>query len=124
MNEALLIVGHGSKSKEAVDIFNNTVNNVRKKSSFTRVEGAHMELCPPSIEEQVKKLISENFNRIILIPYFLYMGNHIKHDIPEIISSLMKQYPSVTFVFGKPIGDEPLIADILINRALEAQKSV
>jgi sirohydrochlorin ferrochelatase len=120
MEKALLIVGHGSKSKEAVAIFEKIVKTVKDKSNYNFVFGAHMELASPDIEETVKIIAGKNISQIIIIPYFLYEGNHIKHDIPEIIEKLKIQYPNIIFKFGKPIGFEPVLADILIKRAQEA----
>jgi sirohydrochlorin ferrochelatase len=123
MEKALLIVGHGSKSKEAVDIFNKTVELVSQKSEYCIVKGAHMELAEPNIEATVSELVKNKPGEIIIVPYFLYLGNHIKFDIPEIIDRLAKKYPEIKFRFGKPIGFEPVIADILIKRAKEAESN-
>jgi sirohydrochlorin ferrochelatase len=79
-----------------------------------------MELASPDIEETVKIIAEKNILQIIIVPYFLYEGNHIKFDIPEIIEKLKVKYPEIVFKFGKPIGFEPALADILIKRAQEA----
>jgi len=121
MKKALLIIGHGSKSKEAIVDFEKIVSLVRDKSDFEFVAGAHMELAFPSIEKTVSEIVEKSINEIIIVPYFLYEGNHIKFDIPEIIEKLKKEYPGIIFKFGRPIGYEPVLADILISRAKEAE---
>jgi sirohydrochlorin cobaltochelatase len=121
MKKALLIVGHGSKSKDAVEIFEKIINLVKQKANYEFVFGAHMELAVPSIEKTVAELTKNSVKEIIIIPYFLYEGNHIKFDIPKIIEKLKLDYPDVKFKFGKPIGFEPVLADILIKRAAEAE---
>lgn len=117
--KGILIIGHGSKSAEAVSQFEQIVELVRKKSSVKSVEGAHMELAEPGIPEMVAKMVAAGVTKVIAVPYFLYLGNHIKQDIPEILSAQEKLYPQVTFSFAKPLGVEPLLADILIKRAEE-----
>jgi sirohydrochlorin cobaltochelatase len=121
MKEILLIVGHGSRSKDAQETFNSVVDMVRVKSEneFFKVDGAHMELAHPSIEEKVKALAAQGVNRILMVPYFLYEGIHIKEDIPELIEKLNEEYPKIEFRLGRPIGKEPLLADLLINRGKE-----
>ena len=121
MPKALLIIGHGSKSQEAIATFNKTVDHVRQNAGYEIVSGAHMELAAPCIEESVDVMADNGINEIIMIPYFLYSGIHIKHDIPEIIEELKQKYPQINFKFGNPIGFEPVIADILIRRAKEAE---
>lgn len=121
MKEVLLIVGHGSRSKVAQKTFNSVVEMVQKKSDgeFYKVDGAHMELAKPSIEEKVESLALKGIDRILMVPYFLYEGIHIKKDIPELIEKLNEKYPKIEFRLGRPIGKEPSLADLLINRAKE-----
>ncbi|MDK2918952.1 MAG: sirohydrochlorin ferrochelatase [Candidatus Petromonas sp.] len=120
MGKAILIIGHGSRSKEAQTIFNKIVDHVRNKSEFKLVEGAHMELCEPSIPETVDKLVEKGANEVIFVPYFLYEGIHIKEDIPDIVNELSQKYNEVQFKMAKPIGAEPVLAEILLTRAKQA----
>ncbi len=121
MERGLLIVGHGSRSADAVDVFRRIVDDVRKKCSFEFVEGAHMELAEPGIEETVKLLADKKVKEIIIAPYFLYEGMHLKKDIPDIISKLVEEYPDIDFKMAKPIGFEPLMADLLLKRVSEIE---
>lgn len=119
MKQVVLIIGHGSRSKEAQETFNTMVDMVREGSDFQVVEGAHMELCSPAIPEVVERVVQEGAKEIIMIPYFLYEGIHIREDIPEIIEELKSKYAGVSFKMGRPIGVEPLLSEILIKRAKE-----
>lgn len=118
--KGLLIVGHGSRSQEARDTFEETVQLVRRTGEYSLVEGAHMELAQPSIPEMVEKLAAEQVDEIIVVPYFLYKGIHIKKDIPQIMKELSNKYPRINFKLGEPIGAEPIFTRILLNRAREA----
>jgi len=120
-NSAVIIVGHGSKSADAVNDFELIVKSLQEKKKDAKVRGAHMELAEPSIQEVVKNLHAEGVTQFTLVPYFLYNGLHIKEDIPEIIEELKQEYADTTFVFGKPIGFDPLMTDILLKRVEEAQ---
>ena len=117
----VLIVGHGSRSKEAQDGFLEIVQMVKELSGNDQIVGAHMELCKPDMEQGIEKLLEgdPNIKIIKIIPYFLYTGIHIKEDIPEIIEELKKKYPSIEFKFGKPVGAEIEIAKILNRRVNE-----
>lgn len=119
-NQATVIVGHGSKSPEAVKNFEAIVKLVNDKLG-AKVYGAHMELAAPTIEETVEKLWNEGVTDFFIIPYFLYQGNHIKFDIPEILSKLQAEHPGMTCTMAKHIGEESLMADILIKRIAEVQ---
>ncbi len=118
--QATLVVGHGSRSAEAVQNFEAIVKMVTDKLG-TKIYGAHMELAEPSIEQTVAALWSEGVRDFLIIPYFLYQGNHIKHDIPEILAQLQASLPGMTYTMGQHIGEEPLMADIIIKRIVQAQ---
>jgi sirohydrochlorin cobaltochelatase len=120
--KAVLIVSHGSRSQDAVDQFNKVVSMVQQNGCFPMVKGAHMELAQPDIPTVIKELVDAGRIEIVVVPYFLFNGNHIKNDIPEILNGLKELYPDVAFKFGEPIGFEPLMADILIRRAAEAAR--
>ncbi len=120
MKKALLIVGHGSKSGDAVKVFEQIVDLVKSRSGFDAVAGAYMELSQPGISETVDYLAQEGAGIIIIAPYFLYEGMHIKRDIPDIIAGMLRKYPDIEFRLAKPIGFEPVLADIILNRAEEA----
>lgn len=121
MEKGLLVVGHGSRSLDAQDTFEEMVKKVREKVSYKIVEGAHMEICEPNIPTVVEKMVEKGTKEILIVPYFLYSGIHIKEDIPEIIEDLEKKYRDVIFKLGEPIGTEPLLADIIAKRAEEIE---
>ncbi|MBN2041900.1 MAG: CbiX/SirB N-terminal domain-containing protein [Spirochaetes bacterium] len=122
MKTALLVLGHGSRSKDAIDVFDKIVKRIQEKGDYELVRGAHMELARPDIPEAVSEIAGLGANRVIMVPYFLYEGIHIKKDIPEIIEELKAKYKDIEFIFARPIGFEPLLADILLSRAKEADK--
>lgn len=119
MEKVILIVGHGSRSEKARENFSEIIKLVKEKSGETPVYGAHMELASPSIEDMMEVAVNENkdLKTVAMVPFFLYEGVHINEDIPEIIENLKEKYSGIEFRFGKPIGVEPVLADILLNRA-------
>ena len=120
--KGLLIIGHGSRSKQAVSEFETIVGLARTKAvNYAMVAGAHMELAQPAIPETVENMVLYGVTDITVVPYFLFNGNHIKQDIPEILDEQKKIYPTISFRFANPIGIEALMTDIIINRAQEAE---
>jgi len=119
MKKGVLIVGHGSRSEDAVTVFRQVVEEVRRRGVYTVVESAHMELAEPGIADAVKILKGLDIKEVIVLPYFLYEGMHLKKDIPELIGILSAEYPDMNFRIAKPIGFEPVLADILLKRAGE-----
>ncbi|MGL4252434.1 MAG: sirohydrochlorin chelatase [Fusobacteriaceae bacterium] len=119
--EAILIVGHGSRSSQAQSDFENVINMVDKKLTKELVRGAHMENAHPNIPTVIQNILNEQpeTKTIKVVPYFLYSGIHIKEDIPEILEDMREQYPNIDFKLGKAIGAHKSMADILVERVSE-----
>ncbi len=117
--QSIVLLGHGSKSKDAIEDFNFVVENMRSKLVDAIVYGAHMEMATPSLQEVVSHIQETGGNQILILPYFLFNGNHIKQDIPEIIEGLTQQHPDLDIRMGSPIGKEPMMADLMLKKVEE-----
>ena len=121
---AALLLGHGSRAKEANDNMMKVASLIAKKEVFAAVEVAFLELCPPSIPEGIRACISKGAEHIIAVPYFLHSGVHVKRDLPIVLQEEAKNYPDVRITFGGNIGFHPVLADIMLERLLEAAQGV
>lgn len=118
--QAVIILGHGSKSNDAIEDFDFIVQATREALNNEGVYGAHMELAEPSLENLVKKISNNrDVNKLAIVPYFLFNGNHIKKDIPAKIEKLKEQFPHIQFKLASPIGKELLMVDLLKKKVGE-----
>ncbi len=76
-----------------------------------------MEISEPLIPETVDKLYSRGIKEIIVLPYFLYSGIHIREDIPEILLMEKNKRPDLKISMAQPIGYHEALVDILKERA-------
>ncbi len=118
MDNAVIIVGHGSRSKEANDTFSSIVSKLNDKNTY----GAFMEFGVPSIETIFDKLYSDGVRNFAIVPLFLYGGIHITEDIPQIIEKIKQKTPDISVKFGNPLGDDELIVQLLKKRINETIK--
>jgi cobalt transport protein ATP-binding subunit len=122
-NTALCFMGHGSRAAEANTAMYQVVELVRRKSGIPIVEVGFMELSPPSIQESVQSCIQQGARSILLVPYFLHMGNHMRHDLPDLMAELRRCNPGVKIEMANHIGFHPMLADILMERIAVALRS-
>jgi len=118
-NMGIIILGHGSKLKKA----NNSLRKVIKEmegQGFELIEPAYLQLHKPALPESVGRLIAKGCQKIIIVPFFLFMGNHVKRDVPKIIKNEKKLYPAVNFIYTRNIGSDKRIADIVLDCIKEA----
>lgn len=114
--QSIILLGHGSRSEEARNDFNFIIETMRLKATHLNIYGAHMELASPSLQEVVATLYRQGVKKVFILPYFLYNGNHIKIDIPEMIEELSQKYKGMQFDLGEPIGKNPAMADIILGQ--------
>jgi len=114
--KGILVVGHGSRSKEAFEVFNKVLDNFRLKVE-DNVEGCFMELCSPNIPDTIEVMYKNGIRDIIVVPYFLFLGIHMKEDVPGILKEIKTKYGDLKISMAKPIGYNNIIADILKDNA-------
>ncbi len=116
---ALIVLGHGSRNAAATEQFHVVVDQLRSRRDEP-VYAAFMELAEPSLGDAVAEAVAAGSAEIVVQPCFLFDGNHIRRDIPALLGELAAAYPDVAFRFGRPIGPDTRVADILLERAGEA----
>ncbi|WP_035378336.1 sirohydrochlorin chelatase [Fervidicella metallireducens] len=112
----ILVVGHGSRSKEAFDTFFKIVDGLRNKMD-SEVEGCFMEISEPNIPETIEKMYSKGVREFTVLPYFLYSGIHIKEDIPEILAEIKEKYTDIKLSIANPLGYDEALVTLLKERA-------
>ena len=83
MKTALLLVAHGSRNAEANDDLVALVEELRKNGPYAIVEAAFLELATPTIDAAAETCVSAGAARVILVPYFLSAGVHVRPSSAE-----------------------------------------
>jgi sirohydrochlorin ferrochelatase len=122
MKKALLLIAHGSRKDEANVDLHEVVTEMRKRGPFDIVEGAFLELVEPGIEETADRCVAQGAERVVLLPYFLSAGVHVRSDLAGIRNKLADRFPPVEFRLAEPLGPHPLLLEIVKERAREAEK--
>lgn len=113
--KALILIAHGSKKEKSNQEFRDLVKQIKELNSkkYEKIETAFLEFVEPSIEDIVKKLVTENIKSITLYPYFLNSGKHVSVDIPEIVNKLKNDYENIDFKILQHFGLSKKIASII-----------
>ncbi|MDW7729925.1 MAG: CbiX/SirB N-terminal domain-containing protein [Bacillota bacterium] len=124
MKTALIILGHGSKAPEATETLAAVTAMVREKVSYDRVEYASLQLSEPLLPAVIKALVEAGMERILVIPFLIAAGQHVKTDIPEELVVLREKHPGVEMHLGSPLGADERLAEILLDRVEEMERSI
>ena len=119
-NVGVVIVDHGSKKKESNEQLVEFAALYRSQSGMRVVEIAHMEIAEPTIEQAVASCVTQGVETIVIAPYFLSRGRHIQEDIPALVKAAEEKHRGVKIILADAIGIDPLMAQLIHNRVLDA----
>ncbi len=114
--KGVLVVAHGSRAKETEATLKTVLDMAKEKLPDVCIEHAFMEFGDKTIESGIAALAAKNVTDIKIVPYFLFMGIHLKEDIPNAVNECIKSYPDIKVVMGKPLGADSRLAEILADR--------
>ena len=120
MKTAILMMAHGSRIAEANNAAREVALMVQEMTGFEIVEVSFRELHDPNIQQGIDACVARGAQRILLMPYFLFMGAHVQHDLPEEILEAQKRHPGLTMEMGGHLGAHRKLAEIEAERIGEA----
>jgi precorrin-8X/cobalt-precorrin-8 methylmutase len=122
--DAILLLGHGSRLREANKTLRHMAYMVKEIGDLPFVEIAFLQFQKPDFFEAVSTCISKGAKKIIIHPYFLYRGRHFEEDITEMIGDAQKKYTDIEFVLTEPLGIHENIAKVVLERSRKDIKAV
>ena len=115
----MVVLGHGSRRKEANELIPRIIRDLKRTLGLPKIYPAYLQLAKPELGESLERLAKAKCRRIIIIPFFLFVGNHVSRDIPEVIEQEKKKYPDVRFIYTRNLGEDSRIADIVADKIRE-----
>lgn len=123
---AVVLIGHGSKLAYNQAVLDELRMRMEQRAVFKVVRVAFMQLNSPGIEGVLRELAKSGIKKIVALPVFLADGAHTTEDIPEKLKIAFTGEwaeigKDVELIYGKPIGVDERIVDILLDRIKEAE---
>lgn len=117
MNEALLLIAHGSRREASNDEVRALTARLRDAAGerFDTVDCAFLELAEPSIPDGLQRLIDAGADRITVLPYFLAAGRHVIQDVPELVAGKRAAHPEVDIRIAPYLGTSEEIPRLLLS---------
>ncbi len=120
MNEAVLLIAHGSRHAGANDDLRHAAEELRRRGHAV-VEASFLELAEPDIAAGAAHCVAQGARRVVLLPYFLSAGVHVRRDLTAARRALAERFPDVEFVLAEALGRHPLLLDVVEQRVREAR---
>src|SRR4051812_9328798 len=108
---ALLLIAHGSRHAEANDDLRYVAAALRARGHPV-VEASFLELAEPDIDGGGARCVEQGARRVVLVPYFLSAGVHVRRDLAAARDRLAARHPGVDFGLAEPLGRHPLLLEV------------
>ena len=120
MPAGLIVFGHGSSVESANQAVRDVATGMASQGGYALVETAFLEGGKPDLAGAASCLVARGATQLVVLPYFLTLGLHLKRDLPALVTSLEDTLPGVDIKVAPPLDGHPALSTILLARAEEA----
>ncbi|GAC1557222.1 MAG: sirohydrochlorin chelatase [Ktedonobacteraceae bacterium] len=113
--EAIILMGHGSRDSEGAEEFLIFVERVASRLSRPVYPG-FLELAEPPIVTTIQEVVQVGVKTILAVPWMLLGAGHVKNDLPSAIQVARRRNPEITIQYGTPITVQPELLSVLGDR--------
>ena len=115
----LIVFGHGSTVESANQAVRDVTLAMARTGGYDLVETAFLEGGKPDLADAARSLVSRGALHLIVLPYFLTLGLHLKRDLPKLAAEV-RETLGVKMEVAPPLDGHPALQRILLERAAEA----
>ncbi len=119
--DCVLLVGHGSREPSGNEEFLRFCESARPHLGPEPIETCFIELAEPLVTESLDRCVARGARRIVVLPVILLAAGHVKVELPHELDEAKERHPGVKFCYGRHIGLDPLVLDILRERLAELE---
>lgn len=114
---AILLIDHGSRRPEANELLAEVVARVKARIGENAiVEGAHMEIVEPTVEQGFARCVELGASLIVAHPFMLAPGRHVREDLPRLVAQAASSHEGVGFVVAAPLGSHEGVISAVVDR--------
>jgi len=119
-NERLgvLICGHGSRNRLAVEEFAQMVDALRPRLAPMPVEHGYLEFARPILRDGLEALRQQGVTKVLAIPAMLFAAGHAKNDIPSVLNTYTAE-TGLPIDYGRELGVDRLMVSAAGARVQE-----
>src|SRR5262245_11227569 len=117
---AVLLIAHGSRYESGNEDTRALAAGIVGRGSFRIAVAVFLEIAEPDIDGGAAECVRLGAKRVIMLPHFLSAGMHVRDDLLAAKRRLEERFSDVDFRLAVPVGQHPLMLDLLIDRAYEA----
>ncbi len=115
----VILFAHGSSVDEANRGVSELARQIQEMGPYSFVRAAFLELAQPDLGAAIAQAAEAGLHRVIIVPYFLTMGIHLRRDLPNLVEPVKIKHPGLEIDVGRSLESHPLMASIILGRVRE-----
>ena len=116
---AVVLFAHGSRDPLWDMPLRAVAARLREECPSLPVVCAFLEMMAPDLEQAAAALIASGTQQLTVLPMFLGVGRHARHDLPAIVERLRVLHPDVQFDLRPSVGEDQRVISLLATIAVE-----
>jgi sirohydrochlorin ferrochelatase len=120
---AYLLVGHGSRVPGANRVLRRVAAAVRARMRDARVEACFLEAAAPGLPESIERCVAAGARRILVVPYFLYLGGHVGRDLPRAMRRARRMHPGLRIRLAPHLGFDRRLVALVAERVRRGRRA-
>jgi len=121
MKTGVAVFAHGSSVESANEAVRFVAQALTAAPDFALTVTCFLDGGKPDLPSAVETLLAGGANRILVVPYFLTTGLHLKRDLPELITRIQETHPGLRIEVTPPLDGHPALGEILLDRARQGE---
>lgn len=119
MRRGIILFDHGSRDAERNRLVVDAAQELRAGFGRAEVTHAYLELAEPTLPHAIAMLVENGCTEIVVQPFFLGAGAHVKKDLTQIVAAAATRHPSTQIFVARPLGPDPKLIEIAQARIQE-----
>jgi len=116
---AFLLFAHGSAVEEANEEVRQLAGRIQETGPCAYVRASFLGPGQPDLGTAIAEAVEAGFCSIIVIPYFLTLGTHLRRDLPRLVEAERRKRPHLDIQVGRSLEGHPEMVSLLLSRIRE-----
>jgi sirohydrochlorin cobaltochelatase len=99
----VLVCGHGSRNRLAVDEFASLARQLRHRLVGVPLEYGYLEFARPILRDGLEALRQQGVRHVLAVPAMLFAAGHAKNDIPSVLNTYAAE-TGLRIDYGRELG--------------------
>src|SRR4051794_25143067 len=112
-----MVVGHGTRDADGLEEFWTLAGHVREAAGELAVGFGFIELAEPLVDAAIDELVERGAREVVSVPLVLLAAGHLEKDGPVALTRARMRHPGVEFRMGRDLGIDPVVLDVVEERA-------